>query len=979
MIAKRLIVASACVVIPVLFAMGIPLVTATPASAGSCDVPTGGTASPLFGAADFDQPYLRFEEFGTEKLGEPCTDCTLVLPMPDDISNTVDSEALDAFLTQKIHPFPTRATNEQMSNPWQSLIETMTGPLVPLPSNTMSSYGEGRPPGEEYAHQRWDEFYPQTFMQSAQAGSRMNLGLRDRLQMHGFADETEFGKNGLYYRGFEDGSGRNPTTAGVFAQFHPDMPVQEYQSLWTFDGTLPPKLLMTRYGESILFRHHNALPIDVSANQGFGVHTISTHEHNGHNPAESDGYAEAYFFPGQLYDYHWPMVLAGHDSINADASDPRSATPCNPGEIMSISVAGEHRDVECPAGASIKIPGNWRETMSTHWFHDHMIDHTAQNVYKGNASMMNYYSALDRGNEAIDDGVNLRLPSGTHLSWGNRDYDINVEVASKAWGQDTSGGFEGQLWFNLFNADGFVGDRVTVNWMYKPYLDVRARRYRFRILNADVSRFMRMAMVKLNSDGSYERVGFHMVANDGNILEHAVPFDGSIDLDGDGDLQEHNGILPTHSIAERYDIVVDFSRYQPGDKLYMVNLLEHKTGKRPERVISLEEILSGQYDNCDTAVGKFMEIRVHEYSGTDLSMDPADYVEGKKSMIPMPHFTEEEIANARHRTFHFGRSSGTDKAPWTIKSDGGMGLGADMKRLSASASKGDVEIWHLSTGGGWSHNVHVHFEEGRILKRAGEDPPMWEQYGRKDVYRLGRMDDSGSDLDFIIRFREFAGSYMEHCHNTQHEDHAMLLRWDIDSGDLKPMLTPMPDWNGCGYDESTFLPTAYTGDAKAAAKFFKNSSAAYFEDIDDPDDVPTPNVTTTTVPAPTTTVPAPTTTVPAPPTTVPAPTTSVPAPTTTVPAPPTTVPAPPTTVPAPTTTVTTSTTVTTTTMTTTTTTVPIDLRAAKRAMRDTLRELRQQRKAGTIGKAEYRELREQERAAWKELRRLARKQRKDRS
>jgi len=48
-------------------------------------------------------------------------------------------------------------------------------------------------------------------------------------------------------------------------------------------------------------------------------------------------------------------------------------------------------------------------------------------------------------------------------------------------------------------------------------------------------------------------------------------------------------------------------------------------------------------------------------------------------------------------------------------------------------------------------------------------------------------------------------------------------------------------------------------------------------------------------------------------------------------------------------------------------------------MRDTLRELRQQRKAGTIGKAEYRELREQERAAWKELRRLARKQRKDRS
>ncbi len=803
-------------------------------------MPTGGTASPLFGAGEFDQPYLRFEEFGTKKLGEPCSDCTLGVPSPTDTWGTVDGVALDAFLSQAIHPFPTRATNEELSNPWQSLIETMTGPLVPLPGNTMSSYCDGRPPGEEYAHQRWQEFFPQVYMESAQAGSRTNLGLRDSLQMHGFSDETEWGDFGLYYRGVEDENGEeHASTAGIELRFHPRMPVQDHETLWTFDGTLPPKLLMARYGEPILFRHYNVLPIQVSANRGFGLHTITTHEHNGHNPAESDGYAQAFFFPGQFYDYHWPMVLAGHDSINTDASDPRSASPCTPGEIMSISVAGEYRDVECPAGASIKIPGNWRETMSTHWFHDHMLDFTAQNVYKGNASMMNYYSALDRGNEAIEDGVNLRLPSGTHLSWGNRDYDINVEVASKAWGQDTSDGKEGQLWFNIFNADGFVGDRMTVNWMYKPYLDVRARRYRFRILNADVSRFMRFAMVKLNSDGSYERVGFHMIANDGNILEHAVPFDGSLDLDGDGELQDHNGILPTQAIAERYDIVVDFSRYQPGDRLYMVNLLEHKNGKRPHQAIPLEEILSGEYDDCDSAVGKIMELRVHEYADTDLSMDPADYVEGKKSMIPMPHFSEEEIANARHRTFRFGRSSGTDKAPWTIKSDGGMGLGMDPHRLSASPSKGDVEIWHLSTGGGWSHNVHVHFEEGRILKRAGEDPPMWEKYGRKDIYRIGRMDDSGSDIDFIIRFREFSGSYMEHCHNTQHEDHSMLLRWDIENpGQLKPFLTPEPQWNGCTYTQSFDLPTARTqedgsdkapelvGDWKVREDFLKDNNAA---------------------------------------------------------------------------------------------------------------------------------------------------------
>ena len=83
-----------------------------------------------------------------------------------------------------------------------------------------------------------------------------------------------------------------------------------------------------------------------------------------------------------------------------------------------------------------KLRGDWKETMSTHWFHDHMLDYTAQNVYKGNAAMMNYYSSVDRGNEALNDGVNLRFPSGSSLDWGNRDYDVNLVIADKALALD---------------------------------------------------------------------------------------------------------------------------------------------------------------------------------------------------------------------------------------------------------------------------------------------------------------------------------------------------------------------------------------------------------------------------------------------------------------------------------------------------------------------------------------------------------------
>jgi FtsP/CotA-like multicopper oxidase with cupredoxin domain len=774
-------------------------------SGGNFDIPTGAPPSPLFGAQPWTQRMLRFEEFGPESL--PCETCVSPgdpFPSPPNADSGPDSQDLDDYLRQGIYPYPTRHANETDRNPWETQIETFLGRQLDDPPC------EGRPPGENWAHQRWDEFYPEIYFNTAQAGARTNLGLRDARQSHGYAvgewGPTVLGREGqtgLYYNttgvaGFEG------TTAGIEVKFHSDFPVQDPNALWTWDGTFPPKLLAVRYGFPILMRHYNALPIDPSANFGFGLHTISTHEHNGHTPAESDGYTQAFFFPGQFYDYRWPLQLAGYDTINTTASDPRAGTPDGSGGI-------------------IPLRGDWRETMSTHWFHDHMLDFTAQNVYKGNAAMMNYYSSVDRGREpanaaeaagnpatpgygchyANPANVNLCFPSGSSLDWGNRDYDVNLLIADKAWDRD------GQLFFNIFNLDGFLGDRILTNWLWNPYFDVRARRYRFRILNGSVSRYFRFALVTEND----EPVPCYMVLNDGNVMEHAVYFPGCE--------------LPTQGIAERYDIIVDFGAYAPGTKIYMLNTLEHRNGRRPHEDISIGEILSGEYravldgnqwEDADPAVGKFLEFRVTAYDGVDLSMDPAEYVAGGKTMIPLPGFTQTELDNAIHRVFEFGRSSGTDEAPWTIKTDGGQGFAMDPRRLSAAPARdGAVEIWRLETGGGWSHPIHVHFEEGQILERGGAPPPEWERWARKDVYRIGRMDDSQDSVVFAIRFREFLGSYMEHCHNTQHEDHAMLLRWDIENpGQVVVMPTPMPTWDGVTYVDSFALPTFRTGDLNAA-------------------------------------------------------------------------------------------------------------------------------------------------------------------
>jgi FtsP/CotA-like multicopper oxidase with cupredoxin domain len=335
-----------------------------------------------------------------------------------------------------------------------------------------------------------------------------------------------------------------------------------------------------------------------------------------------------------------------------------------------------------------------------------------------------------------------------------------------------------------------------------------------------------------------------MIANDGNIMEHAVPFPNPQSKD-----------LPIQSIAERHDIIIDFSQFPVGTKLYMVNTLAFDNGRGPKDIIPLANILDGTYNpvadpactvgdtNCwsdDPTVGKFLEFRVQPYSGTDLSMNPVDYEVGKKMMIPLVKITDEELANAIHRTFVFGRGGGVDSdgnpIPWTIATDGGAALNANVGLVSAAPETmgGGWEIWHIvNGGGGWAHPVHIHFEEGQYLLRKDINelgtvisenlPPLWEIGSRKDMYRVSDMGinfgipDSSMAIDVAIRFREFAGTFVEHCHNTQHEDKAMLLRWDNEHpGQTVRIPTPIPGWDGVTYVGTGELGTIKFGDTRPA-------------------------------------------------------------------------------------------------------------------------------------------------------------------
>ena len=46
---------------------------------------------------------------------------------------------------------------------------------------------------------------------------------------------------------------------------------------------------------------------------------------------------------------------------------------------------------------------------------------------------------------------------------------------------------------------------------------------------------------------------------------------------------------------------------------------------------------------------------------------------------------------------------------------------------------------------------------------------------RRDIATLLPND----EIKVFMRWDDFLGKYVMHCHNVVHEDHAMMIRWDI--------------------------------------------------------------------------------------------------------------------------------------------------------------------------------------------------------
>jgi FtsP/CotA-like multicopper oxidase with cupredoxin domain len=471
-------------------------------------------------------------------------------------------------------------------------------------------------------------------------------------------------------------------------QLHPDF--GKGTTVWGFDNGVPGPVIHATYGEPVLLRISNNLP-SVRIPQDFGIAENAIHLHNAHTPTESDGY---------------PL-----DYVNSSADK----TAISPG-------FKDHHFLNVYAGfvAAKNSIGDPAEALGSLWYHDHHIDFTAQNVYKGMFGGYLLFDDQDTGNEA----TGLRLPSGK--------YDVPIFF------NDFLLDDRAQLVFDLFNLDGILGDRFCANGAIQPFFNVDKRRYRLRLYNPGPSRWWEFALF----DGT-KFLPFWQISNDGNLLPQAVPVT-SVRL----------------SVAKRVDIIVDFSKIA-ASRIYLVNRLEQVNGRGP----------TGKILTPGTPV---VQINIGN-KAPDYSRDPADGKPFYLRALPDPDFAAlfARAAKAKTRVFRFERGNGA----WQIN-----GKFFDENVVNANPAQESEEVWVFQNGGGgWAHPIHAHFEECRVLSHNGVPVQPntsidgYVAYSRGDVLPLM----INEEYRCFSRFRDMKGRYVMHCHNVVHEDHAMMIRYDI--------------------------------------------------------------------------------------------------------------------------------------------------------------------------------------------------------
>jgi bilirubin oxidase len=463
---------------------------------------------------------------------------------------------------------------------------------------------------------------------------------------------------------------------------------------------------------------------------------VVTHLHGAHSTEESDGYPEAWYLPAAR------NIPAGFARVGSFYDRFRDASR------RRIGVAW------APGSAVFQYANDQRAT--TLWFHSHELGLTRLNIYAG---LTGFY-LLRGGGSDLPAGV---LPSGRQ--------EVPMVIQDRSFNRDGSLFFPASRGFfgdvppegpfipgsdvsPIWNPE-FFGNTMVVNGSTWPVLRVAPRRYRFRLLNACNTRVVMLKIVVNPTVARPARAALPIwvVGTDGGFLPAPVRVDS----------------LPV-AVAERMDVVVDFTGVRPGTALYLIN-------EGPDEPFG-GGAPGTDFEPADPATtGQVMKFEVVALASgeEDTSLPPA--------ALALPGFRRLGPATSTRRVSLNELSSTRFDAPTegmlgVVNPDGTAEPLPWMAPVTENPALNSTEIWELHNFTEDAHPIHLHQVQFQVLDRrpfggAARPPERWESGDKDTVVALP------GEITRLTAHFDIPGRYVWHCHIIDHEDNEMMRPYQV--------------------------------------------------------------------------------------------------------------------------------------------------------------------------------------------------------
>jgi spore coat protein A, manganese oxidase len=545
------------------------------------------------------------------------------------------------------------------------------------------------------------------------------------------------------------------------------------------------------------------------------------HVHGAHVDPHSDGYSESWWLPAAK------NIPAGYAQSGRLFDD---ATGTNPGTRGYADYSYRN---DQPA--------------TTLWFHDHTLGMTRNNVYAGPAGFWLIRGGRYDGAVNVSDRQPAVLPGPAPVA-GQGLLELNTpgNATRKAIReiplviQDRSFNADGSLFYPRDRAffEGLKKSQLQVKFLPDPSSNVAQARYRFRLLNGSNARMINLALFVVNPNTNeinrHREIPFYQIGSDQGFLPQVVRIRTGEQIalipGAHEPVPQRNPNDPTAllmGLAERADVIVDFSDLPDGTVVRMINTAPDSpfggfpadpsdpgtTGQVMQFVVKAALTgARGSTDGKTTAPAKLLLhaehplaipnatrlVSLNEDGGlkvcVKVDQDGGFVLDESGNLLQIDCGSADAgpfgptaalggtVVDGGGNPLRWTDTTGTSQAK-NLKLMNGMTVTVN---VTESPKLGEVEEWQIYNFTEDAHPVHLHLVRFEVVSRTltdGSPSPNgsrhpWER-GRKDVV----IAYPGEITTVRAKF-DLDGLYMWHCHILEHEDNEMMRPYVVEAQSL---------------------------------------------------------------------------------------------------------------------------------------------------------------------------------------------------